>query len=272
LQGTEGVNTVGAPNGSLDDALDHKGSARLLDVLDAFIELNRETVALRDIAEHLQLPKSTVHRLLAILRNARYVDQEEQTDRYRLGNRAFRLGAVAIQNNSLARVAHPFLQALVEKTGESVHLASLDGDRALVLDRVESNLQIIRAVSLVGSRSPLHSTGVGKAILAWLPDAEREQLLARLDLRRITPNTITDRDVLEQELAKARGVGYVVDDGESLTDVRCIAVPIRNVRQRLVGSLSITAPMHRLPRERIPEFASLARAIAEEISVRYGAG
>lgn len=246
-----------------------KGSARILDVLDAFVDL-AGPVALRDLAEHLELPKSSVHRLLAILKDAGYVAQDPLTERYELGTQAFRLGATALRSHSLAQVAHPFLRALVEKTGESVHLATRDQDRTLIVDRLESDLQIIRAVSPVGARTPLHATGAGKALLAWLSEDERGALIARLPLERRTPRTITEPAALERELAATRARGYAIDDEESLLGVRCVAVPIRDVRGRPVASISITAPKQRVPRERLTELASLAKETAEEISLRYG--
>jgi IclR family acetate operon transcriptional repressor len=250
---------------------DRKGAARLLDVLDAFVELNGP-VTLSDLAERLQLPKSTVHRLLAILKEAHYVEQTQDRDRYRLGVSAFRLGAVALRSHSLVQIAHPFLKALTDQTGETVHLATIDADKVLILDRVESDLQMIQAVSRVGARTPLHATGVGKALLAWLPEPELDAILGRLKLTPLTANTITDRAALKHELAEVRAMGYAVDRGESLEEVRCVATVIRDIRQRPVAALSITAPTNRLPPSRLPELAKLARAAAEHISLRFSAG
>jgi IclR family acetate operon transcriptional repressor len=248
---------------------DRKGSARILDLLDALCDTDGP-VALGQIARAVRLPKSTVHRLLGILQAGGYVEREPDTDRYGLGIRAFRLGAVALRNNSLLQVAHPYLKKLANQTGESVHLATRDDTRVLILDRVESDLQMIRAVSPVGARTPLHATGVGKALLATLPDFDLQDLFERLELRPLTARTITDPTVLLHELAEIRARGYAIDNGESLDEVRCVAVAIRDIRRRPVAVLSITAPAHRLPPERIPELAALACATAEGISLRYG--
>ncbi len=254
---------------TLDDrakVTDHKGALRILDVLDLLSELGRPA-ALSELAQRLQLPKSTTHRLLTILREAQYVKQVPETERYELGVKALRLGVVALRSHSLLQVAFPYMERLTKQTGETVQISVLDDDRNLILHRVESDVHAIRAALPAGVRAPIYATAAGKVLLAGLPDPDLDALLERIELRPLTPNTITDRAALRRELAEVRARGYSNDRGENNVDVCCVAVPIRDLRQRVIASLSVTVPASRLPLTRAPELAALARATADEISL-----
>lgn len=246
---------------------EHKGSLRILDILDILSELSRP-VALSELAQQAGLPKSTVHRLLTILKDAGYVQQDAETERYQLGIRAMRLGVAALRSHSLLQIAHPYMERLAEQTEETVQLAVRDGNRVLALHRVESDRHMIRAALPSGVRTPLHATAAGKILLAGLPDGEREALIEQLELRRLTPMTITARSALRREIDDVREKGYSVDNGENNPDVRCVGVPIRDLSGAVVASLSITAPASRLSLENAPQLAALAQATAHEISAR----
>lgn len=249
---------------------DRKGALRVLDVLDALSELSRPA-ALSELAQRLQLPKSTTHRLLTILREAQYVRQDLETERYELGVKALRLGVVALRSHSLLQVAYPRIERLAKQTGETVQIAVIDDDRDLILHRVESDIHAVRAALPAGVRAPIYATAAGKVLLAGLPEAELDALLERIELVRLTPNTITDRAALRREIEGIRAQGYSNDRSENNLEVCCVAVPIRDLRQRVIASLSITAPAARLPLIRAPELASLARATADEISLHLSA-
>lgn len=246
---------------------EHKGSLRVLDILDILSELSRP-IALGELAQQAGLPKSTVHRLLAILKDAGYVQQDAETDRYQLGIRAMRLGVSALRSHSLLHIAHPHMERLAELTGETVQLAVRDDNRVLALHRVESDRHVIRAAMPNRVRTPLHATAAGKILLAGLPDTELEVLLQRLELQRFTPTTMTDWAALRSEIEAVRGKGYSVDNGENNPDVRCVGVPIRDLNGRVIASLSITMPAARLALANAPQIAALAQATAQEISAQ----
>lgn len=243
------------------------GSSRILDVLEALSSAQRP-VALSELAQRLRLPKSTVHRLLATLKQAQYVQQNPETERYEVGIKALRLGVLALQNSSLVQVAHPLMERLARQVGETAQLGVLDDAKILPLHRVESDVHAIRAAIPRTAYTPLHATAAGKVLLAGLSGAELDALLDRLDLQGFTPHTITDRAALRREVDEVRARGYSTDREEHNLGVCCVAVPIRNVHQRVIASLSVTAPAGRLPAERSPELATLLRAAAEEIAAR----
>ena len=250
---------------------EHKGALRVLAVLDTLSELGRP-VALSELAQQLAIPKSTLHRVLLILKTAQYVRQDRATDRYELGPHALRLGVLALRGSTLLQAAPARMDQLMRRTEETVQLSILDTERVLVLHRVESDVHGLRAATPKGARTPLYATAAGKALLAGLTAADLESLLQRLPLQPLTPRTITDRATLEGEITLVRERGYSTDRGENIPDVHCVAVPIRDLGGRVVAALSITAPAARLPLEQAAAFAGLARATAAEIELDLGVG
>lgn len=241
----------------------------ILEGLAAAEEEGRAYVSASEQAEMLGLHKSTVLRLLSTLEHKGYVERDPETKGYRLRWKLFQLGSAVLTRNDLVREARPILEELARATGEVVHLSVLDDDEVVYVDKVEPP-STIRMYSRVGRRSPAHCTGVGKALIAFLPDAELNRLLEERGLRRYTRGTITDPEVLRRELARVRQTGVAYDEEEHEEGICCVAAPVRDHRGAVVASISVAGPAFRLGRERRQELAKVVRGASERISARLG--
>ena len=221
-----------------------------------------------ELSGELRLAKSTVYRLLQTLVGHSYVVQDPTTGRYHLGLKFLELGALVSNRLSIRMIAQPHLQRLMEATNETVHLGLLEGHEVVYADKIECS-QTIRMYSRVGRRSPLHCTALGKALLAYQPEAAlREHLPA--GLRRHTARTITTRQALRVELQQVREKGYASDNEEFEEGLRCLAAPVRDHAGAVVASVGIAGPAARLDPERMPELVKLAQEAAEAISAALG--
>jgi DNA-binding IclR family transcriptional regulator len=163
----------------------------------------------------------------------------------------------------------PYLEELMEKTKETVHLGILDDGEIIYLDKVESTATI-RMYSQVGKRAPVHSTSLGKTILAQLSEPEVRKILEEKGMVAKTKNTITDIDKFLEHLKEVKKQGYAVDDEEQEKDIRCIAGPIFNHRGEVVASFSISAPISRMDKKRMEELAELVVQYSEKMSRSLG--
>ncbi len=221
---------------------------------------------LREISRRVELNKSTTCRILRKLMQYRFIEQDPATGLYRLGIRLFELGNLVADNLKLGEVARPYLEALTERVGETSHFAILSGDRIVHLVRIESQ-QAIRVVpSRLGERYPFHCLSVGKAIVAFLSEEEREALLARAEFEKFTDRTITSRAAFEEELEEIRRCGYALDNEEFIEGIRCIGAPVRGYKGRVIGGISVAGPAMRLTSERIAELIPFVVETAAEIS------
>lgn len=223
---------------------------------------------LAEISRALGLNQSTCHHLLSTLKARRFVEQDPASRRYRLGIKAVEVGQAAVQQVDLARVALPRMEELMRAAQENVNLVILEEDSAVYVAQVPCD-RTVRMFTRIGERAPLHCTGVGKVLLAYLPEEERAALLARTGLPRFTPNTICDPAALDEELKKVKAQGYALDHEEREQDVACLAAPVRDYRGQVVAALSISAPASRLGPERraelLPRLLETAAAIARDL-------
>jgi IclR family acetate operon transcriptional repressor len=217
---------------------------RTLDILEALVELGSE-VGLVEISQAVSLPLATVHRLLGTLIARGYVKQNRQNRKYALGFRALQMGSDMRQRFSLRLEARPFLQRLMQRSGESANLAVLDDGDVVYIDQAQSS-RILRMFTQVGHRLPAHSTGSGKVMLAFAPPEVMEGILRRCGLPARTAHTIVDIDAFRAELERIRAAGYAIDDEEQEEGVRCAAVPVRDESSQVVASLSVSGPVTRL--------------------------
>jgi DNA-binding IclR family transcriptional regulator len=173
------------------------------------------------------------------------IRQDPSTGRYALGLKLFELGQAVLANMDIRTVAMPFLLELSRKYEETVHLAILSGNEVIYIDKVDSP-RSIRIVSKVGGRNPAYCTGVGKVLLAGLTNEELNRLLATIEFRPITPNTITNSFALMEEITKIRQDGYATDNGEIDEGLSCVAAPIRNHLGVVTAAISLSGPMARV--------------------------
>ena len=248
--------------GTVLQSVDHA-----LAVLETFDAATPE-LGVTALSVRLKLAKSTVYRLLSTLAARGYVYQNPATGKYRLGLKAFEVGSLAVSQLTVREAALPYLEKLRDLTKETVHLGVRDGDAVIYLEKIETPLSI-RMYSHIGRRAPLHCTALGKALLAFAPAAEAARLLRR-GLRRHTPNTLTDTEVLGKELAHIREHGYALDDEEFEEGLKCVAAPLWDYTGTVVASAGIAGPHIRITSDRLPELIKVMRDTAAEISARLG--
>ena len=217
---------------------------RALSILQLLAEESSDGLALTEISRRLGLNQSTCHHLLSTLRVRRFVSQDEESRRYRLGIKAVEVGQAAMQQVDLVRVALPQMEELMASVQENVNLVVLDNDSVVYVAQVPCD-RTVRMFTRIGERAPLHCTGVGKVLLAGLPKEERSDLIDRLELPRFTAATICDGDLLKQELEQVATRGYAMDREEREEDVTCIAAPLRDYSGEVVAGVSISAPSSR---------------------------
>jgi IclR family transcriptional regulator, KDG regulon repressor len=222
---------------------------RALRVLDFVGEKPRR---IAEIADFLDVHHSTALRFLHTLRKHGFV-QELPDHRYRLGASMFRLGFQALEGVELRAIAHPYMEKLRDATGETVHLGSLEDGEVLYVDKVESEHRV-RMVSRIGAVAGIHCTGVGKGILAFLPDDERLRLIEAHELQRFTDHTLTTLEALEADLAASRDRGYALDNEENEPGIHCVSAPIFSGSGVVAGAMSVTAPASRIDRETLLSF------------------
>lgn len=220
-----------------------------------------EGVSLMDVAQTTDLPKSSAFRYLWTLEAHRYVERDPESGLYRLG-----LGFLGMQSRQLELLrerTHPWLEKLRDELGETVNLGILDGDSVIYLDIVESR-RGVRWAAGRGDRDPIHSTGLGKAIAAHLPESRVREILEHSGMPRRTDNTITTVDDYLAELSRVRRIGYAVDNGENEIDGRCVAVAIPGTR--LPAALSLSAPTSRFPLQQVEAVVKSLQRVAERIA------
>lgn len=217
-------------------------------------------------------PRGTLHRHLRQLLGEGLAEVDEE-GRYRPGLRLLKLAARTWGSNDLRLVARPHLERLQEATGETVHLGVLRGDEIVYLDKVEGR-QAIRMYSQVGIASPVYCTGVGKAALSSLGEAERDEIIGRIVFRRFTEATICNAETLRREIADIRALGFAMDQEEHEQGIRCIAAPLH--AGGIVGGISITAPAYRADDGKVmgwrTELALTTETVAAELAARLGPG
>jgi len=217
-----------------------------------------------EVARELDIHKSTAYRLLTTLRDRGLVEQDAATEKYRLGFGLVLLARTVRADLDILRCARPVCERLSERTGETVTIAVLEGDDAVVIHQSIS-LASALGVDWTGRHTPLHATAAGKIFLAYMPE---DQLLRILQgpLERFTEHTIVDPASLKGHARKVlnEGYGYTVEELE--VGLNAVGAPIRSAEGAIAGAVSVSGPAFRLPPDALPETGHLSRRAAAEIS------
>lgn len=245
-----------------------KSVVRAIKIIECFSQSEFE-LDLSEIVHKTKLPKATVHRILATLKNGGLVDQDPENRKYKLSLKLFELGSLVFGRLKLREVALPLIEELSKESGETVHLGILDKDEVISIEKVDSSFSLRHSI-YIGKRAPAYCTGVGKALLAFQPQ-DKIRSFFQNKRKKYTANTITDADELEEELDRVRKEGFAVDNMEHEEGVRCVATSIRNYEGKVIASISISGPSIRITEEKIPQFALMVRKTAETISKKLGA-
>lgn len=226
-------------------------------------------LSLTELSEVASLPPSTTHRLLTTLEAERFVRPDPQAGVWRIGVAAFFVGSAFARNRDKLSIARPYLRRLMEMSGETANLFVESDGEAICIGQIESR-HAMRAITGVGGRVSMHSSGAGKALLSFMDPAHRERLSASLNLSRESQRTITDRERLRQELEETRGRGYAIDDEEHALGLRCVAAPVLDEFGWAVAAISISGPSARIPTERLPVLGRMAAQAALEATREFG--
>ena len=240
---------------------------RGLRLLQLFSESSNGLTA-KEVARRSRLPVSTVHRFLANLEGSAFLNCGGDGV-YHLGIACFAIGQAALGQLDIRRVSLPYLQELNRHTRETIHLTVRHGLSAVYVEKLDSPEQL-RIHSRIGAAVPLYCTAVGKVMLAYMPDDEREKVLPQLGLKRLTTHTVGNLQELQAELYRVRKNGYASDLEENENHIRCVAVPIWDHAGSVNASLSVTAPVVRMAVTRLRQIAPLVQAAGLQISRELG--
>lgn len=225
-------------------------------------------LGISELAKRLGVAKSTVHRLASTLLAEGLLEQNPDTDRYRLGIALFALGALVRRRMDIAAEAKTYLTELRFATEENVRLAVLDGTQIVFVHDFESP-HPVRLRSSTGLSAPAFCTAEGRALLAAQPERLLDNVLAG-DLTPRTPKTTTDPRKVRAKIAEVRRAGYAIDDEESEIGMRCIAAPVRSADGHVVAAVGLAAPRARLRKRSFPSIAARVTATADQLSSRLG--
>lgn len=240
---------------------------RAISILKLFSEARKE-MKLTDIADELDLNKSTVHGIISTLRYHGFIEQDEETQKYRLGVYLIKLGDLVSNSIDIIEIARPIINEVSMNLNETVHLSRLDKNELIYLDKVESS-QSIRIFTTIGSRRPAYCTGMGKALLAYTDLNKLDELLPE-ELHAFTPYTITDKEILIKELYSIREEGYAIDNQESDMGLRCVAVPVFDYAGKAKYALSVSGPTIRITDKKIKTIVKVVKDAAKTISYKLG--
>lgn len=239
---------------------------KALDVLDQ-VAAYGQPVRFATLLAESDFPKATLYRFLQTLTNQGMLEYDPDRQTYALGVRLVRLAHAAWTQSSLAPIARPFLDQLSAETGQTVHLAQLDNAQVLYVDK-RNAAQPVEMFSDAGKVGPAYCTGVGKAMLAFLPEDHLERVIAQQSFHRFTDHTYTTREALCAELAAIRTRGYAFDREEHEPGIICIAHPILTGTGRVLGAMSITGSLQATDFTQLeswaPRLARTAHTIAQE--------
>lgn len=245
----------------------HKSSGtvgKALSVLDQVASFERP-VRFNDVLADSPFPKATLYRILQNLVTEDLLTFDRKWQTYALGVRLVRLAHSAWQQSSLAPVARPYLTSLSEATGETIHLAQLDGPHVLYLDKRDAKRRVTM-FSEAGKVGPAYCTGVGKAMLAFLPEDELLRILPQQSFHRFTPSTICSQQNLTTELEDIRQHGFALDREDHEPGIICVAVPVLSRTRQMMGAISITSTSARTSLGKLKKFVPQLQGAACEIA------
>jgi DNA-binding IclR family transcriptional regulator len=240
--------------------------SKALQVLQAF-SYEQPVLGVSELARRLGMGKSSVHRILSTLAEQGFVTKTPD-DRYQLGLKLHELGQLVVSSLELRTVAHGPLERLRNDSGETVHVAVLEGADAVYVHRIES-MATLRTFAKVGRRVPAHTTSSGKCLLAFGPP-EAVDVVVQAGLRRIGPRSITTEATLRRALDTIRAEGYVVSVEENERGVVSIGAPVFGHDGTCIAAVSMAGPTMRVTSEHLPRFIRMVRKCALDISVGMG--
>lgn len=248
-----------------NSSIKNKSIEKAVKVLNCFTR--KPQLGVTEISDRLGMTKSNVHNILTTLRAMNYIEKDEETDKYRLGIGIFALSRALGDSFFITKIAMPYLQELANITNERVYLGVGYEDEILYLEAFypAESLNLMR--SLLGERAKMYATGIGKAILAFLPEEKINEYIER-NLTPFTKYTITDKELLLKELNLTKLRGYAIDNMEHEFGIKCVGVPIFDKTGEVFAAISVSGPSLRFDDNRIEELGELVQSYARKIEKR----
>jgi DNA-binding IclR family transcriptional regulator len=222
-----------------------------------------------EISRKLNIPKSSASYILRTLEKTGYLRRDEETSRYRVGVKVFSLSRSALSGIDAREVAMPIMRDLVARTRLTCHLAILDGSEAVYIEKVDAP-GFIKVDTWVGRRMCVHTTSVGKALAAYLPEARVRKILDSAGMEKRTPHSITAPAPYFKELERVREQGYALDNEENSLGARCFGVPIFNQSDEVEASLGLSGTIHQVNPQTLPQLSEDLKDAARRISRQLG--
>jgi len=241
---------------------------RAFTILDCFQDSQPE-LGVREIARQLELPPSTVGRILTTLNSFGVLNQDKETHRYRIGPKVLEWCATFTRNVDLQTEARPYMQELQRITEETISLDIPNGHSRICIERIVSP-QSLRWVKQLGEIMPFYASASGRVLLSFMSPEEKNEILKNMNFEQLTPYTITDPNVFHEELELSKSQGYAVSTGERVEGVSCVAAPIFGVKGEILGAITISGPSIRFSEQKIQEHVELLMKTTKQISQAMG--
>jgi DNA-binding IclR family transcriptional regulator len=263
------------PVSDIDDDVEDRARGGVQSIGRAFAILeevarNRDGIGLADLSKKVGLHNSTTFHLVKTMVSLGYIRQLKDSKRYRIGRPLFALAASALDEMEMVSMATPVLDDLSRATGESSHFATRMSDAVVVMARTPGP-GAFQLTDRVGVVRPAYCTALGKVILAALRPDQIDRYLERVELKALTPKTITNAQRLRRELQEIRRSGIAVDDGEFDTEMRCAAMPVHDFSGQVVGAIGISGPVWRLSIQALQTKMRDLMDAAKHLSEAFGA-
>ena len=237
----------------------------IMEELDKYGELS-----IGELSDRLLMDKSTVHRLINTIKDAGYINQNPNNRKYANSLKLLAMGNRVMDKTGVKHISRPVMEELAEKTGETVNLGVRVGNKIFYIDKLESSSTIKVGLG-IGTSVPCYCSGLGKAILAYTPDAERRTILDRASFEAFTEKTITDIALLQNELQRVKKEGYSIDDEEYLIGLICFGAPIFDYHGDPIAAISVSCPKYRYdPDQHRALYGKLVTEASERISRMLG--
>jgi len=240
-----------------------KSLYKALKLLD-FFTIDSPERGISELAELSGMYKSSVHNIVTTFEKCGFLEKNTENNKYRLGVKILQLNHTLYMTNDLRNTVRPYMEKICQYCNEYVYFAIPSENEVIYLDAVYPS-GIISGRSIIGIKAPMYCTGIGKAILAHMTTDEIEKVIAA-GLISFTPNTITQKDKLLKELELIRERGYAIDNMEHEYGIKCVAVPIRNIRGSVIAAISVSGPSLRFTDEKIAEYARFLLNISSELN------
>lgn len=240
---------------------------RAISILKCFNERKRE-LKLSEISDELGLNKSTVHGIINTLKQHGLIEQDEKTQKYRLGLYLIGLGELVVSSIDVRAIGYPIIEEVCQILEETVHAVVLDCTDVVYIDKKECD-NSVRISTKIGSRSPSYCTADGKVMLAYL-DLKKQTIIIPDDIPKFTPNTITDKSEIMKELVDIKERGYAIDNEEYETGLVCVAAPVFDHSGAVKYAISVTGPSLRMTQKKISESIKVLKDAAYKISYEIG--